>query len=316
MQPVTSWSCPTHIVVGAGSALRYVEALDAPFVVADPVLGWPADLVRQPGVSDNDFIQQVRAERPSGSVVVAVGGGGILDAVRVAVSGLTATGDGVQLVPSSPLDSCDLVCIPSTIGTAAEVSPVAVLDGGSLMMISPALRARVAVLDPDVTANPDENALRHGLIEPWARVVVPMVAGDGPLLQDALARALAGVLEALSEQPIDAQWRLTAALTSTQTHTAFMALQRTPFSHVLWPVVMEYAGLAGVTKQQAMSVVLPPWLAEQGRGDLAAVVERLWPGSPADVDLNRVDEMVRSRWPMFAAPSAVGLLGHAGTSAG
>ncbi len=307
MQPVTSWSSPTHIVIGAGAAARYVSALSQPFVIADPVLGGRADLHRAEGMTDGEFIAQVRTRCPPGATVVAIGGGSILDPVRVAVSGLPTTGDGVVLQPAPPSAVCDVVCIPSTIGTAAEVSPVAVLDAGATMLISPALRARVAVLDPGVSANPDTAALRCGLIEPWARVMVPAVAGDGLLLQDALARCLAGVLEDLAVAPIDQQWLLSAALTSAQTHTAFVALQRSPFSHVLWPVATEYARMAAVSKQQALAILLPAWLSSRGHGDLAARVRRLWPAEPAAVDGEQLDRAVAIRWPMFEVPLAAAM---------
>lgn len=307
MLSVTSWSCPTHIVIGAGSARHYLAQLPSAFVVADPALGIDADLVRAPGVSDEAFVRQIMDTRQAGAQVVAVGGGSILDPVRIAVAGMPTAGNGVALLPASPLAACDVVCIPSTIGTAAEASPVAVIDG-SRMLISPALRARVAVLDPDLTANPDEAALRQGLIEPWARVVVPMLAGDGLLLQDTMAMALAQVLEELAQMPIDGQWRLSAALASAQTHTAFVALQRTPFAHVLWPVVMEYAAMSGLTKQAALAVLLPPWLRSKHRDDLASCVTDLWQGQAASIDPAELDRIVAERWPMFDAPKAADLL--------
>lgn len=309
MQPVTSWSCPTHVVIGTGSARRYVQALERPFMVADAALDWEADLVREPGCSDREFIAHL-AEIPPGVTVVAVGGGSVLDPVRVARSGLTWTGVGPVLLPAAPTAFCDVVCIPSTVGTAAEVSPVAVLRDGDevTMLISPALRARVAVLDPDLTAGLSDEVLRQALIEPWARAVVPAV-GDGLRLQDAMAFALAQVLEELAAAPVDTQRRLQAALASAQTHTAFTALQRSPFSHVLWPVVMEYAALAAVSKQAALAVLLPAWLRRVGREDLAARVERVWPSEPVEVDGDALDERVRRRWPMFEAP--VGLVSPA-----
>lgn len=306
MQQVTSWSCPTHLVIG--SARDYLAAMGAAFVVADEVLGWDADLVREPGDSDAEFVARVRA-RAHGRPVLAVGGGSVLDPARVAVSGLPVTGDGPVLVPAAPTASCDIVCVPSTIGTAAEVSPVAVLRGGAVMLVSPALRARVAILDPSVTANPDSAALRLGLIEPWARAVVPVVADQGLRLQDAMALALAGVLEDLATAPIDADWRLTAALASAQTHTAFLALQRPPFSHVLWPVVMEFAGLTGVSKQRALAVLLPGWLESNEREDLAARVRTAWPARPVAVDVEELQARVAGRWAVFGAPRVEWLAG-------
>lgn len=301
MQPVTSWSCPTHIVLG--SAREYLTALGDVVVVADPAVGWDADIVREQGESDGQFIERIR-RNTNGRTVVAVGGGSVLDPARVAVSGLPHAGDGPMLLPASPTAYCDIVCVPSTIGTAAEVSPVAVVREGrsEAMLVSPALRARVAVLDPEMTANPDEAAMRAGLIEPWARVVVPAVAGEGLRLQDALAGALAAVLEDLATSPIDREWRLSAALASAQTHTAFVALQRTPFSHVLWPIVMELAGLAGISKQQALALVLPGWLESMARPDLADRVRVAWPAPATRADSEALNARVARRWQVFGAP--------------
>lgn len=301
MEPVTSWSCPTHILIGAGVARRYLEALDKPFIVADPAVGWRADVLREPSMSDSDLIAAV-GDRPSGTTVVAIGGGSVLDPARLAVAGIDSFGEGVIAVPASPTASCDIVCIPSTIGTAAEVSPVAMVSGGRSMVISPALRARVAVLDPDVTVNADEAGMRSALIEPWARVVVPAVAESGLLLQDNLAFTMARVLEELAVAPMDEQWRQTAALASAQTHTAFVALQRNPFSHVVWPVAMEYAAAAGMSKQQALAVLLPRWLASRGRDDLADTVRSVWPGPEVAVDSEVVAQNVQSRWWRFDLP--------------
>ena len=301
MQPVTSWSCPTHIVIG--SAREYAKALGGAFVVADPALGWDADMVREPGESDGRFIARIR-HGSRGRTVVAVGGGSVLDPSRVAVSGLPHTGDGPVLLPASPTAYCDIVCVPSTIGTAAEVSPVAVVREGrsEAMLVSPALRSRVAVLDPDMTANPDEVAMRAGLIEPWARVIVPVVAGAGLRLQDALALALAAVLEDLATTPIDRDWRLSAALASAQTHTAFLALQRPPFSHVLWPVAMEFANLTGISKQHALAAVLPGWLESMARPDLADRVRATWSTPATRVDSEALNARVEARWGVFGAP--------------
>lgn len=288
-------------MIGAGSARRYVDALPKAFVVTDPAVHLTSDLIREPVMSDDELITAIR-DRPAGSTVVAIGGGSVLDPARLAVAGIDSFGEGVLAVPASPTASCDIVCIPSTIGTAAEVSPVAIYSGGRSMVISPALRARVAVLDPDVTVNADEAGMRSALIEPWARVVVPAVAESGLLLQDNLAFTMARVLEELAVAPLDEQWRQTAALASAQTHTAFVALQRNPFSHVVWPVAMEYAALAGMSKQQALAVLLPRWLASRGRDDLADTVRSLWPGPEVAVDCEAVAQNVQSRWWRFDLP--------------
>lgn len=301
-RPVGSWSCPTVVLAGDGALASWVDGLGATASEPTMLLVDPAPVVRHspavvalraalpeavelpvhPGALGRDFLAQAVAELQSAAVaagrlpqVIAVGGGSVLDAGKLVVraahgptllAALDQSPGGMLILPAPPTSRAPLVCLPTTFGTASEVSPVALHRGRrSTMVVGPALRPQQAILDPQLTSSLSEQALAAGLIEPLARTIVPAVCDRRLLLQDAQARALASTLLDLGETLAaaglaDADWRLTAALTSTATHTSFLALGRAPMSHALWPLATELVDATGMTKPGILAALLPAWL--------------------------------------------------------
>jgi NADP-dependent alcohol dehydrogenase len=241
-------------------------------------------VARAAAEGDLYLVARVReaARRHPGSVVLAVGGGSVLDAARIAalmdsdarvaaaVPAALGRDERVFMWPGARGAGNPVFCVPSTLGTAAEVSPVAIVRGGgrTLLCVSPALRSRVAALDPDVTATLDRATLLAGLVEPMSRAAVPAVAGAALAPADRLASALVETLVDLGTSAAaappgavpDAEWRLAAALTSAATHTTFLAVGRAPFGHALWPVATEVMAATGLSKPAVLGLLLPVWL--------------------------------------------------------
>lgn len=328
-QPVVdSWSCPTTVYAGENSIGQLAALLgDRPVLVVTDHRVWlhssiaaavrssleaaqsaPHVVARDFGASDDEFLAAVtrRLRDVPGGIVLGLGGGSVLDIARLAAlaaddpdfAGVLAswrTGSSLPAVlmwPAGRDAGCDCVCIPTTFGTAAEVSPVAVLRRGqaTTLVVSPALRAHAAVLDTSAGATLGAGAARAGLLEPMSRVLVPAVAG-GPLeLQDRVGRALFETLIHLGRPGarLEAGWRLAAALTSAQTHTAFLSLGRSPFGHALWPCATELMAATGASKPMVLSWLLPAWAQGLVSGQLHSPVfgspERLaaitgWPAA-------------------------------------
>jgi alcohol dehydrogenase YqhD (iron-dependent ADH family) len=221
-----------------------------------------------------DIAEMVRgavASQPE-AVPVALGGGSVMDAVRLAAlaavdpaaDGFVVAVDGPTFLPTRAVNPT--ICIPSTLGTAAEVSPVAVRTtaAGTALIISPGLRSSGAVLDPVITGSLPTRALAAGLLEPWARVCVPAVTGRRQILQDELACALSRTLLGLGDQvglaELDDAWRSAAAQASAQTHLCFLALNRPPAGHALWPLATEVVRATGLAKPGALAALVPAWL--------------------------------------------------------
>ena len=293
-QPVVdAWSCPTTVYAQAGAAARVLGGLGPARVVfvtdedvwsscravrdAAGALALDEVVTRTSRDTDLAALDRILAAigRHGDAVVVAAGGGRVMDVARLA--GLLSvdvramahlrprleTAQGLVMWPAARDASCPVVCVPTTIGTAAEVSPVAMVRTASstAMVVSPTLRSGVAVLDPDVTSTFGDTRLRGGLVEPLSRALVPAVCGEPLALQDGLARGLVTLLLGLGHaDSLDATWRLTAASVSTQTHTAFLSLGRSPFGHALWPLATELTAELGISKSEALAVLMPAWL--------------------------------------------------------
>ena len=288
------WSSPTTVY--AGGLRQLPAALDGrPMVlVADSRLAAQIDLVvnTAPAVAvlrialDGapqdlaDAVTEVVSSHRE-AVPVALGGGTVMDVVRLAAlaavdpaaNGFRAAPDGPTFLPSRAVNPT--ICIPSTLGTAAEVSPAAVraTRAGTALIFSPGLRSSGAVLDPVITGTLPDRALAAGLVEPWARVCVPAVAGERLFFQDGVARALGEVLVGLGEN-VDlaeqAEWRSAVALASVQTHVSLAAVGRAPAGHTLWPLATEVTRATGLSKPVALAALVPAWLRCLDSGALGA----------------------------------------------
>lgn len=295
------WSSCTTVFTGGLRQLPAVLAGRDMLLIADERLtalveAVPADprdvvLIPAGGSSESaaDLVVEALARHP-GAVPVALGGGSVMDIVRLAAlaaidpvaDGLRAAPDGPTFLPSAAVNPT--ICIPTTVGTAAEVSSAAVRSSpaGTAMVISPGLRSAGAVIDPAVTGTLPIAALAAGLVEPWARVCVPAIAGDRLRFQDGLASGLAATILGLGDELAghpgaapDGDWRVAAALASIQTHLGLLALGRAPAGHVLWPLATEVVRATGLPKSTALAALLPAWL----RCIAAGAIGRGW-GSP------------------------------------
>lgn len=218
--------------------------------------------------------------------VLAIGGGSILDIAKAGLLLHRMPELGPQIQRGGPVfcassGALPMIAIPTTTGTASEVSAVAMLrhNDRTTMLISPA-RPSIAILDPRFIEGVSETQRLAGLIEPLSRTLVPVIAGDALLLQDHLACAVMDTLLTLAEAPpaptsSDSQerlqWNLTASLASAQTHVGFLSLGRPPALHVLWPYATELMAATGATKPRVLAHLIPAWHDRLQRGLLPSI---------------------------------------------
>src|SRR5512145_3376266 len=125
-------------------------------------------------------------------VVVAVGGGSVLDAAK-AVAGLVGN-------PGAPLDYLELVgqgralpgpglpfvAVPTTAGTGSEVTRNAVLtaQGVKVSLRSAHLLARAAFVDPELTVSMPQGVTAASGMDAACQVIEPFVSVGANLLTD------------------------------------------------------------------------------------------------------------------------------------
>lgn len=227
--------------------------VDAPSADVETVVGLAREIVRVPP-----------------DVIVAVGGGSILDAGKIAALALAAgpvldyavahaSRSALTLLPDAP-PPVDLIAVPTTLGTSSETNSVGVLRtaGGYRLIVGRALRPRHAVIDPDALATLTEAAVREGALEAFLRLAGASTSPrrSGRSLRDArsLGRAL---LEAVAHDSTSAAGRLRLARLSAATQRCTALRGSDPYSARHWYVANEVAFGLGVRKMIASAGAVP-----------------------------------------------------------
>ncbi len=323
-----TWHVPTAVVAGDGAldglgdavrsrwprARTALVVADAGVATATPLVGrcraaldgvgMSTEVVEHRGVPTLEQARGLlaRAREAAPDLVVAVGGGSVLDLAKVAVAAwgdpavVTSAGRprGGLVTPTTGADrgvaadpTPPLVAVPTTVGTGSEVSTVACLLAGERkkLWVHPSLRPAVAVVDPEATRHTPRPVVVEGALEVLLRLVGPLVgeAAARPV-QDALALAVArevvrdGDLVARSssegtrrpdDEEVAARHRL--ALASVSTHATFSSAGRDPFAHRLWYLANEASTLLTTTKMAVTSALLVPYVQAVEHGRLPGV---------------------------------------------
>ena len=262
--------------------------------------------------------------------LLAIGGGRVLDLAKLALTAgrsdasVAHLGGLVRRAGWAPLPaaidaSVPLLAIPTTVGTGAEASAVAVVtdeDGQRALVSSPRLRAECAALDPIATAGLPAALVREGALEALLRVAVPELATPSALRMagaeaQTLTRQLADALDecARCDAPGD-DLRLYVAQLSSATHRGWALSGRSPHPSPLWFVATELSAVLGISKVAANAALLPPWLARVvrrgGRWGEPCRLVALWrsiTGRPPAGDVEAEARRLLKRWRV--APPAI-----------
>ncbi|HEY7074194.1 MAG TPA: iron-containing alcohol dehydrogenase [Solirubrobacteraceae bacterium] len=251
-----------------------------------------ADVLSAAGVTATVF-DQVRTHPPLATVregaaaaraaradvVVGLGGGSSLDvakAVALAAAQEALLRDpawqGEQGIVAPRLAPAPrplpLVQVPTTAATGAEVSPLASLTdprGRKRLLLHPYLRARVALVDPELHVTLPARATAEGSAETLCRVAVPYLTERAARpLQDGMAAATVRVvLEATRRalaDPEDVDARADLALAATSSQLGWAGLGRDPFGNVLFYLEHALATAAAATKGAGLAALLPAYL--------------------------------------------------------
>ncbi|MYR46545.1 daptide-type RiPP biosynthesis dehydogenase [Streptomyces sp. SID5910] len=235
-------------------------------------------------------------------LVVAVGGGSLLDQAKLAVL-LLADPDaltrltvpqrsGLVLLPSERSRGPRLAAVPTTLGTGSELSAVACLahDGGKRLVMGGALRPDAAVIDPEATATLPAELVAEGVLEVLSRIC-GSYAGDhrDRPTEDALAESLAERTVRLGNEvrarrarglAADERLRTEIAKISGLSHAGWVVLDRPPYAGKGWYLANELSTELGLRKMTAVAALLPPLWGAIAAGDTrlgsARRLDALW----------------------------------------
>lgn len=205
----------------------------------------------------------------SPSVIVAVGGGTVLDASKIAALALArgrvfdyaighASRSALTFLPDA-LPAVDIIAVPTTLGTSSETNSVGILttDRGHRLIVGHALRPRHAIIDPCNLTSLTPEAVREGALEAFLRLAGASTSARrsarGNRDAVALGRAL---IDAATRDPDSAAGRLRIARLSAATQRSAALRGWDPYSARHWYVANEVAFLLQVRKIVATAAVI------------------------------------------------------------
>jgi len=182
-----------RVVLVADAVILELD-LAAPLIRSLEAAGYELDV--RPGVAAEptpDAVAGLVPASPGSVAVVGVGGGSALDAAKLTA---LATSNEVDLHGGLSADrevapAPPLVAIPTTAGTGAEVTPVAMLwdRGRKVIFVHGALVPRVALLDPDLLASLPPGATAAGGLDAISHAVESLLSTFSTPLTEAAARS-------------------------------------------------------------------------------------------------------------------------------
>ncbi|MFM9451024.1 daptide-type RiPP biosynthesis dehydogenase [Streptomyces europaeiscabiei] len=261
-----------------------------------PLTTGPGDLGTAAAIAEG-----LADKRAGIGLVVAIGGGSVLDQAKIAAllranpvayTRLTVPQrGGLMGLPGEVIRTVPLLAVPTTLGTGSEVSAVACLayPQGKRLILGGVLRPEAALLDPSATATLPRELVVEGVLEALFRAVSPYAGDhrDDRRTEDRLTETVARRLvqlgyEAVREaRPSDAL-RLDIAKLSGLTHGEWLHQGRDPYAVKGWLIANEMSSALGVRKMTAVAALLPHlWRAVldgEPRLGSAPRLHRMWAG--------------------------------------
>lgn len=266
---------------GRGVARRTVEHLTAgreTLVIADSAVAVPFPAERAAGTihvdapsMDVTVVVSLAREivRRSPNVIVAVGGGTVLDASKIAALTLApgrvfeyaighASEAALTLLPDAP-PPVDLVAVPTTLGTSSETNNVGILknDSGYRLIVGRSLRPRHALIDPCNLTTLTQAAVREGALEAFLRLAGASTSARRTARANSDAVALGRtLLETVGRDAASTAGRLRLARVSAATQRSAALRGHDPYSARHWYLANEISFALGVRKMVATAAVV------------------------------------------------------------
>jgi hypothetical protein len=207
--------------------------------------------------------------RRSPNVIVAVGGGTVLDASKIAALALLpgqvfdyaiehASRSALTFLPHAR-PPVDIVAVPTTIGTSSETNSVGILknESGYRLIVGLSLTPRHAIIDPCNLTTLTRAAVREGALEAFLRLAGASTSSRRSASQSrdavSLGRAL---LDAVARDSGSSAGRLRLARLSAATQRGAALRGQDPYSARHWYVANEVAFLLQVRKMVATAAVI------------------------------------------------------------
>lgn len=159
------------------------------------------EIYEQPGVEPNPRVTSVRAgaaqcKEHGIDVVLAVGGGSVLDCAKVICAAACYEGDAWELVldNSKATKALPLITVLTLAATGSEFDAAAVISNletnEKLAIINPTLYPRVSLLDPELTFSVPKNQTAAGAADMMSHIFEQYFAYDTNMIADGICETI------------------------------------------------------------------------------------------------------------------------------
>lgn len=259
------------------------------------------------------------ARREKCDVVIALGGGSVMDAAKVMAAAVYYDGDPWDMIyhgqaaPHVPMRALPVITVPTLAATGSEMNAGAVITNENTtvksFVIADALYPRVAVVDPELTLSVPKDQTAYGVCDLITHVTESYFNGpDGTPLQDRFAEGV--ILTAIEWGPkavadgsdlearAQVQWASVVALNGWVQAGVESGYPVHMIEHVL-------SAHHDIAHGAGLAVVNPAWMRFAARARPARFVQfaqrifGLTPKSPDDLDcalagIDRFEQFLRS----------------------
>lgn len=166
-----------------------------------------------PNPRDHEVMAGLEVYRAAGcDVIVAIGGGSVIDCAK-GISVTAANGGHIldyEGVDAVPMPGPPLICIPTTAGTAADISQFAIINAverrTKVAIISKIVVPDVALVDPETTLTLSSEQTAYSGLDALTHAIEAFVSSASSPLSDVHAlSAMRGVRENLQQAVADPQ---------------------------------------------------------------------------------------------------------------
>lgn len=203
-----------------------VEAIDYFHVSPNPRLG---EIEKAIEICRNEKVE----------VLVALGGGSVMDATKAIAAGVKYDGDPWKMfvsrhdreVATPPKDTLPTIMIPTKSATSSETNNVAVATNErtheKAYIWAEALYPKMAIMDPSVTATLPMPAMAAGAVDAMSHVLEAYLNGDqnSPVqdrVHEGLLISVMSLIQKIFENPEDMQLRASLQWASTLTWNGYL----------------------------------------------------------------------------------------------
>lgn len=257
----------SRLAAGRETLVIADSAIDRPLVAGHSVRTLTVDAPSVNVTAVVTIAREIVRRRPK--VIVAVGGGSVLDASKIAALALSrgqvfdyaighASTSALTFLPHA-LPPVDIIAVPTTIGTSSETNSVGILksESGYRLIMGLALRPRHAIIDPCHLTTLTSATVKEGALEAFLRLAGASTSSrrNSRANRDAIALGRA-LLDAATRDSHSVAGRLRLARLSAATQRSAALRGHNPYSARHWYAANEVAFLLEVRKIVATAAVI------------------------------------------------------------